>query len=117
MLEAFEPVDSGGWTRPTRYNGASNLKQTKEVNMSTRTFANAIVAVALAVPAAAALAAQPYGRDTVYAVADAVTTPASTAASSDAQVYGRDTVHASRIAGSGQSLSREAGLTLKPGRA
>lgn len=85
--------------------------------MSTRTLANTIVAVALALPAVAAVAAQPSGRDSVYANAATVSTPAATAAVNSAQVFGRDTVHASRIEGSGQPVSREAELSIKPGRA
>ena len=86
--------------------------------MTTRTIANAILAVTLAVPAVAAIAAQPFGRDTVYAAASAsgASQPAPVARN-DAQPYGRDTVNASRISGSGQSATSTADVAFKPGRA
>ena len=65
--------------------------------MTTRTLTSAILAITLAVPAAGALAAQPFGRDTVYAAPGAsASTVAGSPAVNQLQPNGRDTVFASR---------------------
>jgi hypothetical protein len=86
--------------------------------MTTRTLTNAVLAIALAVPAVT-FGAQPFGRDTVYAAAGPSSGPTSSSAvvRNEAQPYGRDTVTASRIDGNGQPASSTAEIALKPGRA
>jgi hypothetical protein len=90
----------------------------KESTMTTRTLTSAILAITLAVPAAGALAAQPFGRDTVYAAPGAsASTVARSPAVNQLQPNGRDTVFASRIPGSGESPASTAEFADKPGRA
>jgi hypothetical protein len=86
--------------------------------MTTRTLTHAVLAIALAVPAAT-FAAQPFGRDTVYAASGGTSTDASRSATvrNEAQPYGRDTVSASRLPGSGQPATSTAEIVLRPGRA
>jgi hypothetical protein len=86
--------------------------------MTTRTLTNAVLAIALAVPAAT-FAAQPFGRDTVYAAPGSTSAGASRSAAvrNEAQPNGRDTVSASRLPGSGQSATSTAEIVLRPGRA
>jgi hypothetical protein len=86
--------------------------------MTNRTLSTALIAIAVALPASGAFAAQ-FGRDTVYAAASA-TAPSTTrvqSARNEAQPHGRDTVHLSRIPGSGSTGTGSAELTLRPGRA
>ena len=84
-----------------------------------RNLSTAIIAIALAAPAAAAFADQPFGRGSVYTAGSSSATPSSpaTAVRNDAQPFGRDTVSASRTPGSGQSGSSTAEFNLRPGRA
>jgi hypothetical protein len=83
-----------------------------------RTLSTAIVAIALAVPAASAFADQPFGRGSVYAAGGSTVTPPATATvRNEVQPYGRDTVSASRIPGSGQPRASTAEFNLRPGRA
>jgi hypothetical protein len=91
----------------------------KESIMTARTLTSAILAITLAVPAAAAIAAQPFGRDSVYSAREASTgtVDRSSVVRNEAQPNGRDTVSASRIPGSGQSPASTAEFVDRPGRA
>jgi hypothetical protein len=85
--------------------------------MNTRTLSTALIAVAVAIPAAA-FAVQPSGRDTVYAPANASSIAAAPARTTrnEVQPNGRDSVMVSRVPGSGSARTGSAELLQRPGR-
>jgi hypothetical protein len=87
--------------------------------MTMRTLSTALIAIALAAPAAGAFADQPFGRDSVYAAGTSTRAAATSGAAvrNEAQPNGRDTVSAARIPGNGQPSTSTAEFVQRPGRA
>jgi len=90
------------------------------MTMNTRKFASLFVAAALALPAVGTLAAQEFGRDSVYAhPGQPASTAPSTAVKAQIDRFGRDSVYVTKDT----QLSKPTGITVgesvnaKPGRA